>query len=206
MATIYGTSGNDRDDLGGSDLEEMGGNDNIYGYAVSDYILGLGGHDTIDAGTGTHDTVFAGGGDDAVISASTYGFFDGGAGVDTMIFTSSASGTFHLGGGWASFGTTPYARFTMSAFENHSTGAGNDTIDGSSGRNVVSSGAGLDVVRAGVGDDEAFAGSGADYVDGGSGNDRIRGEDGQDELFGGLGNDTEEAATICCGAATATTL
>ena len=191
MATIYGTNGNDRADLGGSDLVGTNGNDRIYGYAGSDYILGLFGHDTIDAGTGTHDTVFAGDGDDAVISGSnSSGFFDGGAGVDTMIFTTGSSGSFHLGAGWASFGSAVSARFAMSAFENLSTGAGNDTIDGSSGRNVISSGAGHDVVRAGGGDDEVFAGGGDDYADGGSGNDRIRGEDGRDELFGGLGNDT----------------
>ena len=107
-----------------------------------------------------------------------------------MIFTTGSSGSFHLGAGWATFGSAVSARFAMSAFENLSTGAGNDTIDGSSGRNVISSGAGHDVVRAGGGDDEVFAGGGDDYADGGSGNDRIRGEDGRDELFGGLGNDT----------------
>lgn len=71
-----------------------------------------------------------------------------------------------------------------------SAGAGNDTIYGSSGKDVIDAGPGNDLVYGGNGDDQISGGEGNDTIYGGAGNDNIDGGAGNDQLYGNEGNDT----------------
>lgn len=66
----------------------------------------------------------------------------------------------------------------------------NDTVTGTSGRDIVIGDAGDDTIQTGAGRDIVRGGSGDDNIDGGSGADTIRGDSGDDTLSGGTGNDT----------------
>jgi Ca2+-binding RTX toxin-like protein len=189
MATIYGTNGNDRDDLGGTDLIGTAQHDTIYGLGGSDLLDGLGGNDHLDGGSGIN-TIRGGAGYDYVKTAHGSGWYDGGSESDIIDFTAlSQAGWFDLGAGWGSFSSQTTGRFTMVNFENIYTGNGWDTIWGTNGVNEIRSGSGWDTVHALGGHDTVRAGVGDDYVDGGTGDDWIDGAEGWDELFGGLGND-----------------
>jgi Ca2+-binding RTX toxin-like protein len=189
MATIYGTSGNDSHDLGGTDLIGTAQADYIYGLDGSDLLDGRGGNDYLDGGSGSN-TIRGRGGLDYVRSTGTSGWYDGGAGHDIMDFSGIAqSGSFDLGAGWGNYSTQVTGRFTMANFESLYTGSGWDMITGSNAGNEIRSGGGWDEIAARGGNDTVRAGSGDDYVDGGDGDDWIDGEDGWDDLIGGAGDD-----------------
>jgi Ca2+-binding RTX toxin-like protein len=190
MATIHGTAGHDRADLGGSNLIGTAGNDSIYGYGGNDWIDGGGGHDFLDAGAGDGDSVWGGAGDDVVRTDSKGGFFDGGSGNDVMIFDylGPEDGVFDLAAGTAQI--EGHASFTIANFESLYATGGDDWISGTNGRNILSGGGGADEIFALDGDDVVYGGLGWDIIDGGAGNDDLRGEIGDDDLFGGAGNDT----------------
>ena len=215
MATIHGTNGHDRADLGGADLIGTSGNDKIYGYGGEDWLEGLDGHDVLDAGTGIFDTVKGGAGDDAVITRGYGGWFDGGSGRDMMIFDYRRERRRVRPRG----GFGPDRRrstFTMSNFESlyaaggddeiygterqehHPGGGGADVIVARGGDDVVYGGTasthrrrrGDDDLRGDAGDDQLNGGAGADILDGGDGRDLLWGGSGDDLLKGGRGNDT----------------
>jgi Ca2+-binding RTX toxin-like protein len=192
MATIHGTPGHDRADLGGQNLVGTAQADYIYGYAGDDYIEGRGGNDSLYGGTGNRNSIFGGGGNDYVHSEGVGGYFDGGAGVDRLALMRSAPGSFDLGAGWGSYGSAVSDRFTMLRFEHMTTGSGNDTITGSGASNHIMSGAGDDEVNGLGGADTIYTEAGNDYANGGGGNDTINGGLGDDEIFGGAGSDSLE--------------
>lgn len=190
MTIIYGTNGNDRGDLGGSDLIGTNLADEIFGLAGDDLLNGRGGNDYLNGGAGRNTIVGGAGYDYVRADGALGGFFDGGADDDIMEFTSGASGFFDLGAGWATFSSNQaLGRFSMQNFESLYTGAGFDTIWGTEGANEIRSGGGYDTVFGRGGVDTIRAGTGDDHVEGGAGNDWIDGEDGWDGLFGGTGND-----------------
>jgi serralysin len=69
-------------------------------------------------------------------------------------------------------------------------GAGDDDISGGKGRDTLSGGEGDDDIQGGDGRDVLSGGEGDDNIDGGNGRDTISGGDGQDQLTGGQGADT----------------
>jgi len=192
MAYIYGTSGHDNADLGGTDLFGTDQNDAIYGYGGDDYINGRMGSDTIFGGSG-HNTIFGGEGDDFIHSDGLTGRYDGGNGVDTLNLSAVASaGYFDLGAGKGNFGAmniTSSSAFVMANFESLVTGSGADRIFGTAKADLIQSGGGADVVRGKGGADSIFGGLGDDTLRGEGANDYLDGGDGHDELFGGSGAD-----------------
>ncbi|MEQ6249874.1 hypothetical protein ABMC89_13350 [Sulfitobacter sp. HNIBRBA3233] len=71
-----------------------------------------------------------------------------------------------------------------------SRGLGNDSVSGTSGRDVITGGGGNDTIAGSAGDDRIEGGTGNDSLLGGSGNDILDGGLGADSLFGGAGADT----------------
>jgi Ca2+-binding RTX toxin-like protein len=69
---------------------------------------------------------------------------------------------------------------------------GNDTFNGSAGKDAFKGFAGDDTMTGGKGNDILRGGVGKDVLNGGDGNDRLVGEAGQDILTGGGGNDIFE--------------
>jgi Ca2+-binding RTX toxin-like protein len=70
---------------------------------------------------------------------------------------------------------------------------GDDSLDGTDGRDVLSGHAGDDVLRGGPGNDTEFGGNGNDRLQGGDDADGLRGGRGDDLLFGGNGTDVLDA-------------
>ena len=151
---------------------------NATGNALDNVINGNDNANVIDSRSGGTDTVNAYGGDD-VIYSSGYGAYYGGTGNDTIyaglglpetldggadtdtLDTTSFSSSYVIN---LTTGLTDWAGESFVNFENLISGAGNDSITGTSGDNIINSGAGNDTVDSG---------NGTDTVNGADGNDRI---------------------------------
>ena len=99
----------------------------------------------------------------------------------------------HVGIGIETGAYDPYSgRPTMLATQNFasSSGALDQQILGSGGRDVVRSGSGADHITTRGGDDIVAAGAQADIIYAGSGSDKVHGGDGRDTAYLGRGNDT----------------
>jgi Ca2+-binding RTX toxin-like protein len=68
-------------------------------------------------------------------------------------------------------------------------GRGADTIDGRGGDDIICGGVGSDLIEAGDGDDQVWGEWGYDRIKGGSGDDMLDGGPRSDELTGGPGDD-----------------
>lgn len=148
----------------------------------SDFIIGLGGDDTIDGGTGL-DTV------------SYNSSFVKSPSVGVVVNLSSAAITVNVAGvsvkvdaghardSWANFDT-------LYSIENVAGSRFNDYILGSAADNAsLDGGNGHDTIDGGSGNDQLFGGSGNDQLLGGVGNDQLDGGSGNDVLTGGAGLD-----------------
>ena len=122
---------------------------------------GRAGDDNITGGSSTN-WLMGGDGDDVI--QFTSGVAEGGSGNDTITVAGSA-GAYVFGD------------------------AGNDTINGSAGRDEISAGSGDDTVYAGAGNDLVWGSAGHDILHGQDGDDRIVGGSGDDFIYGGNGND-----------------
>ena len=138
--TVYGTEFNDLIS-GGSSLGAPG-DLTVYGY---------GGFDIIDMSQRTgNDTVDAGSGDDIVyvqllrLREMTL-LLDGGAGTDTLFFTSTSSAITYT------LNTSPTTNFETVYASN-----GDDSLTGDAGDNRLVGYAGADTLTGGAGDDELF--------------------------------------------------
>lgn len=193
MATIHGTSGHDRKDLGGNDLVGTDQADYIYGYGGDDYISGRGGNDNLIGGAGVN-TIYAGPGDDQVASDGAIGWYDGGQGVDTLALNFGGSGAFDLEAGAGRYGggssVSGAGAFAMKNFEKFYAGAGHDYVWGTAGANLLSGGGGDDFLFGRGGNDTLYGDSGNNYLDGGAGNDFLLGGAQSDTLYGGADADT----------------
>lgn len=136
----------------------------IYTNGGNDFISALGGNDVIVAGAG-NDYVIGGSGDD---------YMDGGSGIDTVDYRHwSGGGTYNLSTEIASF--AGFYNEEIRNFENINTGAGVDSIIGSTANNRIDAGAGDDTIDAGSGNDYILGGIGNDTIVGGWGNDYLNG-------------------------------
>ena len=124
---------------------------------IEHYLDGVG--DNTIIWNGTTGSVDAGGGNDTVHAGSSVNeTLSGGAGID-LLNTTAFGGDYLIN---LATGATSFAGESFLNFENLITGAGNDTLTGTSGANSI---------------------------EGGDGNDILNGGDGVDTLRGGLGND-----------------
>jgi Ca2+-binding RTX toxin-like protein len=157
--------------LFGNTLRGGDGADTIKGVGGSNYLYGDGGNDTIFSGTG-NDYIDGGAGTNTV----TYEEFS--ANVRVNISDSTQSGVLSMRGMSGSMTDT------LVSIQNITTGAGADTIWGSSTTNIIRSGAGNDTIYTIGGDDNyVYAGSAADIIYGADGRDTIYGEDGNDTII-----------------------
>jgi Ca2+-binding RTX toxin-like protein len=192
ISNVTGGSGNDSitGEAGANVLNGNEGNDTLAGLRGNDTLDGGPGSDSLDysaadsgitlnlanlaaqntGGAGT-DTLLA---DENVIGSShgdvltgTVGdnVLDGGAGIDTADYsTSAASVTVDLSAPGAQ-NTGNAGTDTLTAMENVTGGAGRDSLTGDGGSNVVTGGAGNDVLHASAGGDLLDGGTGLDTAD-----------------------------------------
>ncbi|PKP67638.1 MAG: hypothetical protein CVT86_01045 [Alphaproteobacteria bacterium HGW-Alphaproteobacteria-8] len=201
---IRGGDGNDSI-LGGSGNDSLygdAGNDSINGGSGNDYIRGGTGNDVLRGGGGT-DTIYGDDGNDTIYSSGA-GLYDGGAGNDYIYAGLGVAETLRGGSGvdWLNTttfggnyvvnlatGLTNFAGESFTQFENLRSGAGNDTLTGTTGANIIYGGAGADVINGGAGNDSLHGEAGNDTLNGGSGNDTLTGGSGVDVQIGGAGSD-----------------
>ena len=209
--TIYDTGGIDwidaraygddqRIDLTGGALSDMGGltnnvgiyldtiienaqggdgNDDMTGNGANNRLFGRSGNDEI-AGAGGNDRLYGQGGNDRVEGGAGADYLNGGGGVDTASYASSnAAVTVDLRNGTASGGHANGDRLV--SIEN---------VIGSSrfGDTLRSDDTGQKLYGLG-GNDSLYGFGGNDSLFGQNGNDRIFGQSGNDRIVGGRGND-----------------
>ncbi|WP_051402212.1 M10 family metallopeptidase, partial [Lutibaculum baratangense] len=143
--------------------------------SIEIYLDGSGGNTIISDGNG--NTYYGNGGNDTMVAEIGAETMDGGAGIDTLDTT-------RWGGDYVldlATGSSNYSGELYTNFENVITGAGNDSITGTSGANVIDGGAGNDTL---------LGGSSSDTLYGGDGNDHLYGGFATDTVYGGAGDDT----------------
>ena len=153
IETVIGTDfGDTMQGAGGNDvLAGFGGDDTILGGAGNDYLMSGAGNDTMDGGIGD-DTLYADAGNNTL---------DGGEGIDTVNLAGSQGDvevSLKDGESTNSIGEVN----TIENVENVTTGAGDDTIEGSDGDNVIEARAGDDTINGLDGNDTMTGGAGAD--------------------------------------------
>ena len=178
---IFGGAGNDTLAVSGSiTLHGGAGNDTLTVTSTSDpgvLLLGEAGNDTMSGG----------------IEADT---FVGGAGVDTVVYSSSRNLVLRIDGMPDSGGVDEDDRVDendqiMGDVENLIGGSGNDLIEGNPSNNSLVGGDGNDTIYAGDGNDTLEGGLGHDHLFGQGGNDLLLARDiTHDTLDGGDGFDT----------------
>jgi len=135
------------------------------------------GADTIIGNAGP-DTLFGGEGNDTIEGRGGGDLLDGGPGFNTVSYAGAAGPVVvDLVAGTGNAATID----SLTAFAGVITGAGNDTVTGTSNNENIALGAGADQVNAGAGNDT---------IDGGPGNDNLRGGHGSDTITGGPDGDT----------------
>lgn len=166
VATIVGTSGNDR-------ITGTAGADVIHGLGGADTINGLAGNDVICGGYG-NDTINGSGGADILNGGPGADFVLGGYGPDVL-----------LGGRGADRMNGQHGNDLISGNE------GNDVLRGGPHQDIVNGGnhadlllgqGGADVMHGGIGNDRLFGGVGPDRLTGGPGADRCNGGPGRNQL------------------------
>ncbi|WP_052249674.1 calcium-binding protein [Tateyamaria sp. ANG-S1] len=186
---IEGTPGGD-DIVAGSDAEFIrgldgndtidagGGDDRVAGGSGADYLIGNDGADTL-LGSLSNDTLLGGRGDDVLNGGFGADNIDGGDGDDSI-----------EGGGGAD---TLFGRNGDDMLDG---GAWQDELNGGSGDDTLQGGFGADTLSGGLGDDlldlgerDAVYRGNFEFADGGEGNDTIFGNEGQYRLIGGAGDD-----------------
>ncbi|NWG22922.1 MAG: FecR domain-containing protein [Pseudorhodoplanes sp.] len=169
--TIIGTAGND-------DIYAGGGNDVIYAGAGNDEVFGEGGNDILIAGEGEGNDVY-----------------DGGDGIDTVVFSSTSQGiVVNLATGTAS--GVEIGSDTLFDIENVTGGAGADHITGTDADNILVGLGGNDTINGAGGNDIIMVNAGDAWaVDGGAGVDRLM-IVGYSTIFGEGGEGGPQASDI----------
>ncbi len=202
------------------------GNDTIYATSAIDAgvydflagtITGFGGGtlvnvETLLASNTANDTIisdgsgsfFGQGGDDTMTGGiGAFETLDGGAGIDALI-TTPFSGNYSVN---LTTGLTNFVGESFVNFENLVSGAGDDTLTGSSLGNRIDGGLGNDSIEGGSGADTLVGGLGKDTLVGGFDTDSVQGGDGNDLIVfsagafwdsvdGGNGVDTLDATAV----------
>ncbi len=129
--------------------------------------------------TGGTDLITVNGstGNDTIIVSSQHTIFDGGAGSDTVDYSSWGGGfTLTLNtSNWVNAVWNSGLFDTFRNVENVTGSADADTITGDSANNALSGAGGNDVINGGAGNDTLNGGTGDDVITGGAGNDILTG-------------------------------
>lgn len=179
-------------DVLGTDIGGTATNDAaLASSATGDVLNGFAGDDGFTLGHNAV-TAFGGIGNDTFNVSNGIGhFIEGGAGSDTVdysSYTGLTSLSVDLSLGSAVTATYTGGTDTLWYIENIVGTAGNDTITGSIAANTLSGGAGNDMLRGLAGDDTLNGGAGDDTLRGDSGIDTMNGNGG-DDRFIALDND-----------------
>ncbi|HYD79344.1 MAG TPA: M10 family metallopeptidase [Paucimonas sp.] len=118
--------------------------------------------------------------DNTIFAGSGSNYLDGGAGIDTVSYSTAASGVKAdlTIAAWQD--TTGSGMEWFANVENLSGSRFVDRLTGTNGVNSLDGGAGDDVLFGLGGNDTLLGGNGSDYLHGGAGNDRLTGGGGQD--------------------------
>jgi Ca2+-binding RTX toxin-like protein len=177
----------------GAHIERVTGSqlaDQIYGNARDNVLVGNGGDDLLVGGAG-NDLLYGGLGNDTYKFGNASGeeadtlFEAASAGSDALDFawlTPDVPVVVHLGNSLlASHAGRHVWRGTPgTSIERAYGGRGNDTLNGTSGRNLLYGMAGNDVLNGGGGDDFLSGSDGDDVLNGGAGSDSAHGGNGYD--------------------------
>ncbi|WP_331371348.1 SMc04171 family calcium-binding repeat protein [Sinorhizobium chiapasense] len=203
------------------ELTTGSGNDRIQGSVLRDIIQTQAGNDFVDAGAGDDAIVdgrganrlFGGAGNDSITTTLYSAEVDGGLGVDWLHIEErvrSSDATIDFAAGRASTGTVfrSIEQVSIALGSGNDTviggnldylvvyaGAGDDRVEGSTGRDLLYGEAGNDRIDGGEGNDTISTGVGNDVAFGGAGNDSLANDGGSDILDGGAGDDWIRAAT-----------
>jgi serralysin len=149
------------------------------------YLDGSG--DNTIVSNGESRTYYGNGGNDYMIAEIGGETMDGGVGGTDTIDLSRWSGVYVVD---MTTGSSNYSNELFTNFENLVSGAGNDSITGTTGINVITTQDGNDSINAGAGNDTVFAGAGDDVItdtesmfSGGSEDDVYDGGSGTDTLI-----------------------
>lgn len=185
-ATALGTIIND-------DATSLNDSNNIWaGTAASEWILGLGGNDSLtgnagddilDGGTG-NDQLIGGDGNDVLIGGAGNDIVSGGNGIDTASYAGAAAAVRINLASTRAQNTVGAGTDTITNVENILGSTWNDTLTGNGLANSIDGAAGDDVLNGGAGNDSLYGGSGNDMFDWDS---AARG--GADLMVGGAGDD-----------------
>ena len=142
------------------------------GGMIGNIVLG-GGDDLYDGRGGFVDgIVYGDAGNDTFRPGSGIELFDGGAGIDTLDFRSTAGVRVYLDGSGQNTGTAAGDEYTgIETVLGSATG--NDLLAGDSGNNILRGYGGVDTLSGGSGIDNLGGGAGIDRLTGGAGNDRF---------------------------------
>lgn len=200
-ASLDGVAGNDgqygENDTIAADVENLwggSGGDTLYGNEQTNWLYGLGGWDYL-YGRGGSDYLDGGDGNDNLDGGTGADNLIGANGVDTADYSSRTARVSVWLDGSATDGEAGEGDFVSLNTENITGGSGDDTLVGSSVRNVLRGGAGSDGLIGNGGDDALLGEGGSDLLSGGDGNDWLPGDApgtlvGTDYLDGGPGFDS----------------
>ncbi|MEW8050662.1 MAG: calcium-binding protein [Candidatus Thiodiazotropha sp.] len=198
--TISGNS--NANTLNGTDYSDYivagGGNDVVHAYGGNDYMKGGSGNDKMYGGDGTdiflgsggNDKMYGEAGDDFFFVRNDSELYDGGDGIDTILFEGNV------------YGTAIYDTGTGNIVVNLSTGqVANDSwgytdtvvnvenVWGSSKNDQITGDANSNELKGLSGNDTLYGDAGDDALYGDAGNDTLYGGLGRDTLTGGAGSD-----------------
>ena len=162
------------DYLEGNELSET-----ILGYRRDDWVVALGGNDTIETDAGA-DLIYGGDGDDLIDPGDDGDEVQGGPGFDTVVFTGSNTGV------RADLETL----IGQGGFAQGDLYIDVEALRGTEFSDILGGGAEANLLAGLGGDDELEGRGGNDTLEGGAGNDTLDGGPGADLLYGGEGSDT----------------
>ncbi|MEX2236805.1 MAG: calcium-binding protein [Dehalococcoidia bacterium] len=172
--------------LGIEDVQAGNAGDTLIGNNQDNNLFAFGGINHLE-GKGGEDRLLGGVDDD---------FFDGGPGVDMVVYFlfEGAGATVTVDLRKTTVQATGFGNDTILAIEDYDGGPQNDVVKGTDGPNTIDGGEGNDRFMGRAGDDNLVGGQGNDNLDGGPGNDIMDGDAGVDTLGGKDG-----AADVCNG-------
>lgn len=219
MTLVIGSAGNESHFFGGSDLlGRAGENNDMFGLAGNDFLIGADRDDFVDGGDGDdfvqgglgNDTLEGGNGNDDLSGGNGINDLSGGAGNDTYEAVQAGDTITEAVDGGIDTISSADRSFTLAANSNienlfmiatdaNGTGnelnnvitgqVGNNVLDGRDGNDTLDGRDGNDRLLGRAGDDRLFGGTGNDVLVGGTGNDVLIGGAGNDALNGGAGSD-----------------
>jgi trimeric autotransporter adhesin len=194
----------DSESLEGSDAPNIVGqgtapdrNDNIFGSADADVIMGYGGNDFIVAGAGDDvlfggdgtdvlvggdgaDTIYGGDGDDHILGFGTYHPTSPVSVTDPLYTPPAGQLVYATGWNWAVYDSADSSRIFSPVTGVQGSGDSGNILYGEGGNDFIDAGLGNDIVDGGIGADRINGMNGDDLILGGEGNDILNGDGSND--------------------------